>query len=46
MKLYLYWQAQVLHDFIEHEFDETYFYQQVRKIKKQSSIIVMFLQMC
>jgi predicted SprT family Zn-dependent metalloprotease len=36
MKLYLYWQAQFLHDFIEHEFDETYFYQQVRKIKKQS----------
>lgn len=36
-----------LHDFIEHEFDETYFYQQVRKIKnKASSIIVMFLQMC
>ena len=39
--------SSLLHDFIEHEFDETYFYQQVRKIKnKVSSIIVMFLQMC
>ncbi|MDC5594963.1 hypothetical protein OHX11_04130 [Acinetobacter baumannii] len=28
--------SSLLHDFIEHEFDETYFYQQVRKIKKQS----------
>lgn len=26
----------LLHDFIEHEFDEIYFYQQVRKVKKQS----------
>ena len=28
--------SSLLHDFIEHEFDETYFYQHVRKIKKQS----------
>ena len=26
----------LLHDFIGHEFDEIYFYQQVRKVKKQS----------
>lgn len=28
--------SSLLHDFIEHEFDEIYFYQQVRKVKKQS----------
>ena len=28
--------SSLLHDFIEHEFDETYFYQHVRKVKKQS----------
>ncbi|UGQ30231.1 hypothetical protein [Acinetobacter calcoaceticus] len=28
--------SNLLHDFIEHEFDEIYFYQQVRKVKKQS----------
>jgi hypothetical protein len=28
--------SSLLHDFIEHDFDETYFYQQVRKVKKQS----------
>lgn len=28
--------SSLLHDFIEHDFDEIYFYQQVRKVKKQS----------
>lgn len=28
--------SSLLHDFIEHDFDEVYFYQQVRKVKKQS----------
>ncbi|WP_336039941.1 hypothetical protein [Acinetobacter calcoaceticus] len=28
--------SSLLHDFIEHEIDEIYFYQQVRKVKKQS----------
>lgn len=28
--------SSLLHDFIEHNFDEIYFYQQVRKVKKQS----------
>lgn len=28
--------SNLLHDFIEHDFDEIYFYQQVRKVKKQS----------
>ncbi len=26
--------SSLLHDFIEHDFDEIYFYQQVRKVKK------------
>lgn len=28
--------SSLLHDFIEHDFNEIYFYQQVRKVKKQS----------